>query len=341
MKDRKKGSEKLELRDSCINQLQISAVNYIKEEKMMEYLELVSKFPQMPYYNILLIMRQFPGATVLCGVGAWKRYRAALKESAKPVVLLSPKIIPDEEGDIALDIQPVTVVDISQVNLSSLTPTFSKAELNPRLEEILRESFEFTIFDDDGRNIPLKFTNSILHNDELTIYVRKGLDEEKRLLEIIKRYIEHLVLNQNIVKYSNELVDYIEIIVRKYFGLNCDYFRIVPSKLFQDSIEEKFRFLQYLSDISFEAIQNLSTHRLLSFNQTAFCNEFFTEPDRTVIIRNMSPALEMTKNIYIGPEIMEFFHDISKEAIFSDEVIKQIFDKRITRELFIFPPTQI
>ena len=58
----------------------------VTKDGIHKFLDAAARFPQMPWYNILLILKQMPEAEILCGIRAWKGYGAVLRQGEKPVM---------------------------------------------------------------------------------------------------------------------------------------------------------------------------------------------------------------------------------------------------------------
>ncbi len=116
--------------------------------------------------------------------------------------------------------------------------------------------------------------------------------------------------------------------------------RMVPSELFGETAERKGRFLRGLSALAFGSVKELAGKKMLGFNETMFCNLFFTEPDRGGILKNLE-RFTVSGNLadeMMVPDFLAFRRDIGREEKFSDGEIRAIYGKRLARELFTFPP---
>lgn len=373
----------------------------VTKEGIRKYLDVAARFPQMPWYNILLIHKQMPEAEILCGTRAWKRYGAVLRQGEKPVMLLSPEAV--RGGDAGggngreLGMEPVQVYDIAQVKLPVNVPMLKMPQINGGLEDALRERCGLVIMEDwDGSFLRSRVLKSCVIREERTVCIRPGLSGGVRDVELMKCYARYAagksvenaedkgdagnqegtegwengkskmdaenaedpvrnegaegcvdvkeirgVAVQGVIgEYQDMAGDYLAYVLCKYFHLPEYPLRMVPSELFGETAERKGCFLRELSVLAFGAVKELTGKKMLGFNETMFCNLFFTEPDRERILKNLEQAAVPGKYAdgFIAPDLLAFQRDISSEEIFLEEEIREIYGKRLARELFTFPP---
>ena len=342
-------------------QIGVYADETVTKDGIHKFLDVAARFPQMSWYNILLILKQMPEAEILCGIRAWKRYGAVLRQGEKPVMLLSPvAVIGGDAGSgigEKLGMEPVGVYDIAQVKLPVNAPVLKMPQLCVSLEDALRERCGLVIMEDqDGSFLRSRVVKSCVSLEERTIYIRPGLSGGVRNVELMKCYARYVagksVENaedirsrmgevQGIIgEYRDLTGDYLVYVLCKYFCLPEYPLRVVPSELFRETAERKGMFLHRLSALAFGSVKELTGEKMLGFNETMFCNLFFTEPDRERILKNLErftihgkPADGM-----IGYDLLEFQRDIGGGEKFSDGEIRGIYEKRLARELFTFPP---
>lgn len=376
-------------------QIGIYADEMVAKDGIRKFLDVAARFPQMPWYNILLLLKQMPEAEILCGIGAWKRYGAVLRQGEKSVILLSPMAV--RGGDAGggngreLGMEPVQVYDIAQVKLPVNVPMLKMPQINGGLEDALRERCGLVIMEDwDGSFLRSRVLKSCVIREERTVYIRPGLSGGVRDVELMKCYAKYAVgksvenaenkgdtgnpevirsqmdaenaegsvrdedvagcvdakeirgvaVNGVIGEYQDMAGDYLAYVLCKYFHLPEYPLRMVPSELFGETAERKGRFLRELSALAFGAVKELTGKKMLGFNETMFCNLFFTEPDRERILKNLEQAAVPGEHVdgFIAPDLLAFQRDISNEEIFSEEEIREIYGKRLARELFTFPP---
>lgn len=397
------------------------------KEGIRKYLDVAARFPQMPWYNILLILEQMPEAEILCGIRAWKEYGAVLRQGEKPVMLLSPaavrhgdtgsgipggsgsgisgnKICADGTDSRAsgsgeadgngmgeeLGMGTVGVYDIAQVKLAVDTPALKMPGLDAGLEDVLRGRCGLAIMEDrEGGFLRSRAIKSCVSREERTVYIRPGLPDKVRDAELMKCYAkymagrtvwgaenqgnaggreergwldagnqgdktgqedmaprgdagsaEDLAVHGMIGEYRDMAGDCLAYLLCKYFSLPEYPLRVVPSGLFGEMAERKGRFLCGLSALAFGAVKELTGRKMLGFNETMFCNLFFTEPDRGRILENLGRFMGAGKTAagMAAPDLLAFQRDISREEKFSDGEIKAIYEKRLARKLFSFPP---
>lgn len=345
-------------------QIGVYADETVTKDGIHKFLDVAARFPQMPWYNILLILKQMPEAEILCGIRAWKRYGAVLRQGEKPVMLLSPVAVRGgdagnevsgsgsdnrtfgiEETDgnrigIGLGMEPVGVYDIAQVKLPVNAPVLKMPQLGVSLEDALRERCGLVIMEDrDGSFLRSRVVKSCVSLEERTIYIRPGLSGGVRDVELMKCYGRYAA-GKRAENAEDSAGDYLAYILCKYFYLPEYPLRVVPSELFGETAERKGRFLRGLSALAFGSVKELTGKKMLGFNETMFCNLFFTDPDRGEILKNLEPFTISGKlaDGMVVCDFLEFRQDIGSEEKFSDGEIRGIYEKRLARELFTFPP---
>lgn len=357
----------------------------VTKDGIRKYLDVAARFPQMPWYNILLILKQMPEAEILCGIRAWKRYWALLRQGERPVMLLSPVAagggdagsgVPGGLGSGTsggrifgnggaggsgagkeLSMEAVGVYDIGQVKLQADAPALKMPQLDAGLEDALRGRCGLAVMEDrDGSFLRSRAVRSFVSREERTIYIRPGLSGGVRDVELMKccaRYAagenagnaegigSRMDAAQEIIgEYRDLTGDHLAYILCKYFHLPEYPLRVVPSELFGETAERKGCFLRGLSALVFGSVKELTGKKMLGFNETMFCNLFFTEPVRERILKNMEPFTVSGKlaDGMAGCGLLEFRRDVGSEGKFSDGEILGIYEKRLARELFTFPP---
>lgn len=343
--------------DIGAGQIGIYADEMVAKDGICKFLDVAARFPQMPWYNILLILKQMPEAEILCGIRAWKRYGAVLRQGVNPVMLLSPVAV--RGGDAGsgmgkeISMESVRVYDIAQVKLPVNVPLLKMPQMDGSLEDALRERCGLVVMEDrDGSFLRSRVLKSCVSHEERTVYIRPGLPDEVRNVELMKCYARYAAgcvdVQENsgaavhgiIGEYQDMAGDYLAYVLCKYFHLPEYPLRMVPSELFGETAERKGRFLRELSALAFGTVKELTGKKMLGFNETMFCNLFFTEPDRERILKNLERVAVSGEHVdgFIVPDLLAFQRDISNEEIFSEEEIREIYGKRLARELFTFPP---
>lgn len=213
-------------------------------ERMNEYLTMLSKFPQMNYDNIFLLLAQLPNATAVCGKGAWRRYEAEVMEGQKPIALFGP-VYEEEERDNIISYDIVAVYDISQTRTSDETPNFSVTKkLEKSIEEVIKDVFKISILDDEWKEIlPNKIMKSHYVEDKKAIYLKPGITAAIREKELLKQYARLCVNRHSITDFSDAMDYFVMIVLSKHFGINHIDDRMHYYDIFRASEEEKINFL--------------------------------------------------------------------------------------------------
>lgn len=334
------------MKELCEKKITSMLQEYVCQEKFGEVLEFMSRFPQLGVDNLLLLLCQYPTATIICGKGAWNNYHAAVKEGKKPIALLAPIVTTTEyekesgQGNdflcdsVTYGVLPV--YDISQVDVTENTPDFGRKKLfENRIEEVLKEQWQVTVIEDitmeyvgSNRIIKSKFI------EENIIYLRAGLSRQVREAELLKYYARLQVADTGITAYVMELEHYLKLVVGTYFEIPGIDLTIRGTELFTAPEEEKREVLQQLSYMVFQMISALSGERRLNFTQTIFCNMFFEPEDRKEAMSRIGEACERTDRVELHKELLWFLKWMQQ---LNQEEYQYIRQRRMEQTLFTFP----
>lgn len=116
-----------------------------KSEVMLNYLDLISKFPKYSFRNLMLILTQKPNASNVMGYKSWKQFGRHVKRGEKAIKIWAPmklkrqesseslesRIKKDIESKETLIFRPVNVFDLSQTEGESL-PEFARVAGEPK-----------------------------------------------------------------------------------------------------------------------------------------------------------------------------------------------------------------
>lgn len=307
------------------------------EHGMKEYLTMLARFPQMEYENVLLLMHLFPEAIMVCGKGAWKNYQADIKAEERAIPLFCPVSTGDDETTIAYGV--VGVFDISQVqnreaiHIEPINKAFS-------VEHIWKENYSYVVLEDiNGEYIHSRLLKSTVNEEEHTIYLRKGLSEESREAELLKLYVKMRVKKAEVTVFEEELYDYLQIVLKRYFGQFSEQDgKVRYSELFV-SPEDEFRgFLKSLSIHAIGMISELTGQSFLSFNETALCNIFFEPEELAEVVMHVMDAAERADTEEMQQELLAFSNRVSAMTQEEYQVIRGLRNKQ---QLFSFPLTNI
>lgn len=153
--------EALKMSDDALLEL-AQALKQGRSEKLLEYLEMLSKFHQYSFGNCILIYLQKPDAKLVAGFGRWKELCRFVKKGEKGISILAPLIgkrkkntdpfsaeptVKDDpsskqEPKMLFGFRVVYVFDVSQTEGQEL-PEFARLEGDPgetiqQLEKVIR-----------------------------------------------------------------------------------------------------------------------------------------------------------------------------------------------------------
>lgn len=322
-------------RCECIIKEQLQEIR--SEHGMNEYLTMLARFPQMGYENVLLLMKLFPEATMVCGKGAWKNYQADIKAEERAIPLLCPVSTGEDGTTISFGV--VGVFDISQVknrkaiHIEPVTKALS-------VEHIWKENYSYVVLEDiNGEYIRSRLLKSTVNEDEHTIYLRKGLSEESREAELLKLYVKMWIKKTEVTVFEEELCEYLQIVLKRYFGCILEQeLKVRYSELFV-SPEDEFRgFLWSLSIHVLRMVSELAGQNFLSFNETALCNIFFEPEELAEAVMRVMDAAERADTEEMQQELLAFSNRISAMIQEEYHIIRGL---RNNQKLFSFPLPQI
>lgn len=300
---------------------------------MKEYLTMLAQFPQMGYENVLLLMHLFPEATMVCGKGAWKNYQTDIKAGERAIPLLCPLGVAGDITKISYGV--VGVFDVSQVqnretiHIEPVTKAYS-------VEHIWKENYSYVVLEDINEEyIRSRLLKSTVNEDERTIYLRKGLSEESREAELLKLYVKMWIKKAEVAVFEEELCDYLQIVLKRYFGYILEQDgKVRYSELFV-SPEDEFRgFLRSLSIHIIGMISEITGQNFLSFNETALCNIFFEPEELAEVVMHVMDTAERADTEEMQQELLAFSNRVSA---MKQEEYQMIRGLRNKQQLFSFP----
>ena len=331
------------MEDKCRLIVDQMLVDVIKNNRMAEYLAVQARFPHLGFENILLIMKQKPDATIVCGKGAWMRYQAKIKEGEKAIALLGPVAVPldtddddNEELDYSIGYSVCPVYDISQVEPTEYTHSrLSEYTMDQPLDDVIKKR-GFRVEDDTDGKIKLKIKNSYMDETDKVLYLRQGISQQDRMRELMAAYTALTVGDSEEYRNLPELSDYLCDMLC-YVFLSITDIKITPNTpFFQQTDSEQREFLQTLQRMYFEAVQDLSGHQLLDFFETNICNLIFVSDDMTKVIVEIATAVEQADTEDIKNYLLAF----QKKSIDSDDYL-HLKSLRDRCSLFTFPSVDL
>lgn len=112
-----------------------------KSAELVRLLDTMSQFHRYSFGNCLLILQQYPEATLVAGFHAWKKHNRQVKKGAKGICILAPMVGKKEADDGSepkevFGFRGVHVFDVSQTEGEDL-PELTRVEGDPG-EQIAR-----------------------------------------------------------------------------------------------------------------------------------------------------------------------------------------------------------
>lgn len=338
-------------------QIEISMKKYFAPENLTELFDMFVKFPQMPYYNIFLILRQKPKAMLICGKQAWSLYGGTIT-SKNPIILLCPEYVEietvDEDNSSLLgertghmNLKAVPCFDISQVEISQekKEELLMKSSAPDFIDALKRQGLR--VVEDDLYKPKLKheLVKSDYNYDSNMLLLNPRISPEEKQKEAMVAYVtwymdDNYRNNENIAPelgaYISELQDYSTEILKRYYGI-ADNYEVTPSSIFSESSFIQGMFLRELSNSVFTIIQAFENKSSLTFNETMFCNIFLNTTDRNAILELVNEMFDRTYNQQLLQDLIAFRDIFVSEVTISTESIEELYRKKENQELFTFP----
>ena len=333
-----------------------SMKKYFTPENLPKILDMYVRFPQMPYYNLLLIAIQCPKASLICGRQAWEIYGGEII-GQKPIILLTPTFMLLDEidednstligkaGQLTLKASPC--YDVSQVNIpeEKMLALVNKTE-TPNFIDALRKHNQ-RVLEDDINNPKIKHSliQSVYEYDSNTLLLNPRISPEEKQKQALKAFVTRYInktycdvenQHNDIAKYWSELQDYATEILERYYGI-AGTFETTPSELFDETSVVQGAFLRELRETVFTLIQSLDKQPSLSFNETMFCNIFLKSTDRVEILNEVNDIVDRTYSQQLLQDLLAFRQLFISKRVISDESIEELYRKKETQELFTFP----
>lgn len=97
---------------ALLNQLEDGIKGLFESEKYKEYLDVMSRFHNYSYNNLMLIYMQYPQATNIAGFESWKRsFNRHVKKGEKAIKIIAPEFVKKEIETVRKDSAGNTVYD--------------------------------------------------------------------------------------------------------------------------------------------------------------------------------------------------------------------------------------
>ena len=333
-----------------------SLKKHFTPENLSGLLDMYVKFPQMPYYNLLLILEQYPNASVICGKQAWEQYGGTIT-GEKPIILLIPEFYLSEEidednssllgktGQLSLKASPC--YDISQVDIQDdKKQTFIDKPVLPNVIDALRRHNQ-RVLDDDPANPKIKHTliSSVYDYDGNVLLLNPRLTPEEKQKQALNAFVTRYInktyrdaanYHDEIAKYLAELQDYAAEILSRYYGIS-KVFEPTASGIFEETSVVQGSFLRELWETVFTIIQSLERRTILGFNETMFCNIFLISTSREEVQMEINEILDKTYSQQLLQDVLSFRDLFTSNRVISDESICELYQMKTEKKLFTFP----
>ncbi len=328
----------MEQKENCYTVIDSMADCMVSRERMKEYLGMAACFPQMEYENLLLLLKQIPEASFVCGRVAWEQYGAAVRPGERAAALLSVSCR-DKKSPPAYSM--VGVYDRSQLEKGiEKAELWKKKVLREPLDHLLRNRYQVVIMEDVGGEYithPLK--KSVYVEEEKILYVKSRLPDDVRQEELLKCFLFCFFRDYPELPYREESGEYLKIVLSGYFGLPCRNTEIHFSELFGESVEEKKRFLRQFSELYLKVFTVLTGKIMFTFMETGLCNSYFDKPDFRETVSSIGAVMETVEKGTGLWNVLQGF--LEKLCRCTGEQYRELKEKRDAMNLFTCPPVVI
>lgn len=306
-------------------------------EDYKSFLNLMSRFPNLSLYNLLLLQYQFPSATLIAGEQAWKdNYNLNVKPDEKAICLLRPELV----GDDSLDYSQIGVFDISQLE---------------SIPELRKEEYSISTFFYENTGCILSYDNEGLLDDnedyqfledEIIVKQNKALSNEENernaFICLLCAYVDNFCgLEKENIRDKTIIQSVKYVLCNRYFGNE-------QSQIKQKYEESNFGYianckeygLNLLNDILntvldvIEKIEN-NYYVELNFADTAFIN--------LLINAELKEDYESLLDYETEDEVLGQLRDkfVGKMELLSSHDFNKIVEDRRNNKMLTQPPYKI
>ena len=331
-------------------------------KNICSFLNIVAHCYNQPYINQLLIWKQRPDATEICGVNAWKNRGRKIREGEKPIVIIIPRFEVKNPGQRKTDengkalVEKETGIDLweeepTYIIAEILMPVFDvsqtegedikreeSSQITGFIDRIIKKKMGLVVSEDDIGIIPALKTFLYVEDDK-TLYISKRLNEAEREREALRFYIHHWVTEE--LKDPPDNLDILEVVILYVIGtlLGEQPSHIIQAKLSRlERIKTPERFIATLN-YSIRELSGDVLGQYLDVIDTTCVNGLLNTDDKTLIYPRMTTVCHSISN---DVDIVNALHRLSDKLSQADDAcIEKLYMDKWRKAVYTFPPYKI
>lgn len=346
----------------CKDIVKASVSEIVTVDNIKSFLDIVALFPFLSHENQILIWKQKRDATLIHGAKAWEKLGRNVKAEEGKIALLLPQICltkpgefeKDSDGTVAVDAKNndipvyktlpvfegaykvVPVYDISQTEGQDIDQETKEYNFEPGIKKhgkgLVIEEASAQDMGSDKQSIDVPDPSE----EAGTIYLLNSLEGQERNRELVNAYADRFIRYwKTTPQNAKELLFCVQYVLQKhFFGESKQRMFGVLKGLSAKDNNTKAKFLQDVGDYSARFIEELTDNACLSFSQTSFANCVLDTEIKQDMFSTFFTAMRFLDRD-IGGEYKVFCSKMQRSKA---ENIKEIYTKKINRELFFEPP---
>ena len=302
------------------------------KDSILTYLKILSSNPHLSFQNLLLVFEQTSKAELVCGRKAWEQIGRTVKDDAKPIMLLFPKIQRSGEQKKVYQSEYIKVgcycydstegkpyIRDKQIAFADRITLLTGATWEIVPEEALMSSLDQGFYDRD-RN---------------TFCISKNCSKEQQEPTVMELYIDYVLQEERITDKLMKMA--IVYVLNEHFGFKNTIISALFGKLGKYTIEEKLIFLKKTGQISKQILDDLGDYTL-NFNETAFLNDLLDSGDS----ERIGSLLEDVAESLMDEELKEEIFVLREKLIKTKQsCLNELYQRKEERRLFTVPPFQL
>ena len=169
-------------------------------KRFMEYLDVQARLDRYTVSNAMLIMKQYPTATLLKEKNDWTDERVYVRQSEKPVLILKPKEYVRLDGGFATAYNVRRVYDISQTSFRGTTEKES-VDLKLLSTAVVNSALVPVLINKERTSPEQK---AVYDHQERTVFVSKDMSNATELFQLLALEMAHVQLAEREENYDRD-----------------------------------------------------------------------------------------------------------------------------------------
>jgi len=306
-------------------QIRTLANELITKNTILSVLNTLSQNMHLSHINLLLVAKQRPEASCVCGKNAWRQLEREVKPDAVPIQILFPRI------KESFRYQVVNAYDYDSTEGRQWTDKRILKHPADRITELTGATWEI----EQGSAIRDSLEKGFYDKAANIFYLSEGGAAESGHQTILALYVEYVMTQLHLNdKLVGKAVLYV---VHTYFGCKSNLVNALFGKLDRISVEEKLLYIKNVQRISRRIIEDLTVDTL-NFNEIAFLNELLWGEDIEAACKLVWQAAVSIEQEDIREELTTL---AEKLEICERQSFAEICSKKAELKLFTYPPVEV